>query len=456
MISVTMAQLLEAKKGELGLKLLSGEGGLKNRVSVPRVQKPGLALAGFLEQVHPYRVQVIGKTEIAYMKTLPKDEAVSSIARLCDLKIASFILTSGLAAPEPLLVNSNQKRIPLFRSPLRTAPVIRSVTAWLEDMLAPTTTLHGVLVEVLGIGILILGKSGIGKSELALDLINRGHRLVADDVVEIKKVSPSSLVGSGTPLLHHHMEAGLDVVFRVPENSATAIRQFWNSEENDLVVTLFPSERTLADIAKENPELRILPRAVRLVKYQIASTTFCLLTTLIDSKTVPLQALMDFYHARWGVEELYKISKRLFVIEDFHAKFERGVKQELFAQFALITINRLFANQADLELNVTNKSGLVSQPSPTPIAIEATTSVLKTNFKNCLHVIARQLEPLFLFHKKLVDSVQKAFNFIVRHSQRVRPGRSYPRKSMRPESKWRPSKKKHAAKLGAAVVENPA
>jgi HPr kinase/phosphorylase len=212
-MSVTIAELYEAKRKDLALKLISGEGGLKNRVSIPRVQKPGLALAGFLEQVHPRRLQVIGKTEIAYLKTLTAAEAESAITRVCQLKIAAFILTSGLAAPESLLSHTNLRRIPLIKSPLRTAPIIRSVTGWLEDVLAPTTTLHVVLVEVLGIGILILGKSGIGKSELALDLISRGHRLVADDVVEIKKTSGDSLTGSGTPLLHHHMEIrGLGII----------------------------------------------------------------------------------------------------------------------------------------------------------------------------------------------------------------------------------------------------
>jgi len=251
-------------------------------------------------------------------------------------------------------------------------------------------------------------------------------------------------------LLHHHCEAAVHAVFRLQECSGSAIRKFWQSPEVDKIVTLMPSPRTLEYIEKAHPELNIIPRQMRLVKYTIGSTTFCLGTTLVEPKyqTIPLHALMDLYHARWGVEELYKVSKRLFLIEDFHAKHERGVKQELYAHFVLITMNRLFAHHADQNLNAEHEPEheadrtLIAE-SDTPSVTASTLRRVRTNFKNCIHVIARRLEPLLLLHRKLSDAVEKVYELIIKRHQRVRPGRAYPRKSMQPGSRWRPSETKN-------------
>ncbi len=246
------------------------------------------------------------------------------------------------------------------------------------------------------------------------------------------------------PLLHRHTQTGIHAIFRLQECSSTVIQEFFSSPHTDTEVTIDPSPRTRADIRSQYPALDIVPLQMRLLKYHIAGSTFCLGTTLVAAhQRYPLQEFMEVYHGRWGIEELYKVSKHIFVVEDFHAKTERGVKQELFAHFVLVTMNRLFANRADTELN--------SCPSSTPFDSHHSSSRApstaampgrKTNFKNCVHVLERSLEELLLLHQRMKAVVQRAFRAIVARHQRIRPNRSYPRRSMRPETKWHPSKEK--------------
>ena len=255
-------------------------------------------------------------------------------------------------------------------------------------------------------------------------------------------------------MLHRHLEAGVHAVFRLAKSSASAINKFMQSAETDTVVSIFPSRPTLADIAKLHPGLEIVPRKIRLVKYEFNDTTYCLGTTLVgeqNDESVLVQDLADLYHARWGVEELYKISKRIFYIEEFHAKHERGVKQELFAHFVLVTINRLFANHADEELNIASRAEEAHAQHPAgPLSTPSSPRQTKVNFKNCVHFIARRLEPLLLLHRNLADAVAETYRFIVKHYQRVRPGRSYPRQSKRPIPKWHSnSKQKRKTKTAA-------
>ena len=151
-------------------------------MSIPRIQKPGLALAGYLPQIHPERVQVIGRTELGYLATLGEDAARQAVDRMLGERVACVVVTNGAVPPPYFEESATRHQVPLITTALKSSELIRNVTAWLEDRLAPHTLIHGVLVEVFGLGVLLLGKSGIGKSEAALDLVARGHRLVADDV----------------------------------------------------------------------------------------------------------------------------------------------------------------------------------------------------------------------------------------------------------------------------------
>jgi len=209
---LTVRSLLDESSG-LRLVLLAGEAGLARRISNQRIQKPGLALAGYVKQVHPERVQILGSTEISYLQTLSEAEAQRSIDSFMSLDPACIIVTKGLDVPPVVLESAERMGVPLLRTPLVSSTAIDAIQKHLELQLAPTASIHAVLMDVLGVGVLLLGKSGIGKSEAALDLIMRGHRLVADDLVEVRRTSGEVLVGWASELIKHHMEVrGLGII----------------------------------------------------------------------------------------------------------------------------------------------------------------------------------------------------------------------------------------------------
>lgn len=213
MPGLSIEELLGEKEAGLDLALLAGERGLGNRIVIPRIQKPGLAFAGYTTNLHPDRIQVIGSTEMSYLNQLSPDKAFENLQRLCALKISCFIITKGQKAPDVLVQAAEAQGIPLLQTHHQSSDFISLVTQFLEERLLPSTSVHGVLVDVLGVGVLLLGKSGIGKSECALDLILKGHRLVADDLVKVRLKLPAVLFGEGSDLLHYHMEIrGLGII----------------------------------------------------------------------------------------------------------------------------------------------------------------------------------------------------------------------------------------------------
>lgn len=211
--SLTIKDLLEDKEYGLDLSLLAGTDGLSHRLYSARIQKPGLALTGYTEHLHPDRLQVLGNTEISYLVQMPREQAADNVARFCSFPISCLIITKGLLPPDYLLEAAEKAGIPLLGTSLQSSVFISLITRFLEEQLLPTTHVHGVLVDVLGVGVLLLGKSGIGKSECALDLVIRGHRLVGDDIILIKKKVPASLVGQAGELIQYHLEIrGLGII----------------------------------------------------------------------------------------------------------------------------------------------------------------------------------------------------------------------------------------------------
>jgi HPr kinase/phosphorylase len=203
---LTADVLRGAALADLGLKTVAGESGFSRPISWGRIQRPGLAFAGFLAFIKPGRIQILGESELNYLDTMPADVRADRIASICALPVAAFVVTKGQRVPEDLARECRAREVPLLVSKQTTSVVIQSITRILEDELAPSATVHGVLVDVYGMGVLLLGDSGIGKSECALDLIQRGHRLVADDVVEIRKYPNGSLVGRAAEMIRYHME----------------------------------------------------------------------------------------------------------------------------------------------------------------------------------------------------------------------------------------------------------
>lgn len=210
--TLDVAAFLAEAPAELSLELVAGRDGLSNRIELDRIQKFGLALTGFTRQVRPGRVQIFGETEVSFAEGLGTDQRREVFAAACRVPVAAFLVTKGLEPPAELLEVADLHRVPVLRSPARSSAVIDQVQRFLQERLAARVRIHGVLLEVFGLGVLLLGDSGIGKSECALDLVQRGHRLVADDVVEIRGMS-SQLVGTSSEQLRHHMELrGIGVI----------------------------------------------------------------------------------------------------------------------------------------------------------------------------------------------------------------------------------------------------
>ncbi len=211
--SVTVRELLgDEAAEELCLVLLAGADGLDQRIDRRRIQKPGLALAGFLEYIHPGRIQILGKSEHNFLREKPPSERGRILAQLCRQGGSCFVLTSGLHPIPELVAECERNAVALLGTELSSSATIDLLSRYLEDRLAPRVVIHGVLLDVYGLGVLLLGDSGVGKSECALDLIVRGHRLVSDDAVEIKRRS-ELLVGTGPEVTRYHMELrGLGII----------------------------------------------------------------------------------------------------------------------------------------------------------------------------------------------------------------------------------------------------
>lgn len=212
-MTVSIDQLVSAPEADLQLTVRAGRAGLDRLLSVPRVEKPGLAVTGNAAELDTDGLLVLGVTEIGYFASVSAEQRASGIETLLSSKPACIVVTRGLEPPGELVDACERARTPLLQSRLATGEFIPRVCSYLEARLAPATSLHGVLLDVLGVGILILGKSGIGKSETALDLVARGHRLVADDIVDIRQKGRAFVYGSGSGIIRHHMEVrGLGII----------------------------------------------------------------------------------------------------------------------------------------------------------------------------------------------------------------------------------------------------
>lgn len=200
-------------KERFDLKLLSEKVGFDRLIVEQNLHRPGLALAGFVELFSFPRVQVFGNTEMKYMKNLSSKDRVKALTRLFEFEIPCIIITDKNKPFPELIQLANEKKIPVFGSHYPTTKLIYLVGDFLDDQFAPRMSLHGSFVDVYGVGMLFMGKSGVGKSEVALDLVERGHRLVADDVVILTKKGEGILLGSGTDIIKHFMEVrGIGII----------------------------------------------------------------------------------------------------------------------------------------------------------------------------------------------------------------------------------------------------
>ena len=233
--SLAVRDLVRAAGKDLSLRLVAGRKGLDRLILLSRVQRPGLALTGFTDYIRYGRVQIMGGSEVNYLRTLPSGKRRAALRRLARCPVSCFVVTKGLAPPPELLEEAERAGAPVLRTRMESTTFIKQVTAFLDDRLAQRIHLHSVLLDVFGLGVLIIGESGIGKSECALDLVDRGHRLVADDVVDIKRLG-DTLVGASPDLTRYHMELrGLGVINIKDLYGVSSIRL---SKRIELVVSL--------------------------------------------------------------------------------------------------------------------------------------------------------------------------------------------------------------------------
>ena len=213
MPEITVQRLFEDRCETLQLEILTPDVGLVRRVLDSDLSSPGLALAGYTERFASDRIQVFGETEIAYLEGLTPEERRDRIKDIFGFGIPAVFVTKALSVPDEVLEVAADCSIPILRSGLSTREFYRRIKPYLDAILAPRTNLHGSLADVYGVGLLFVGESGVGKSECVLDLVERGHRLVADDHIIVSRRGPGILLGQGHQLQAHHMEIrGLGII----------------------------------------------------------------------------------------------------------------------------------------------------------------------------------------------------------------------------------------------------
>lgn len=203
---IILSNLIEDLRKELSFTVVAGMERTSEKITDSSIRRPGLALAGFIEHFGAGSLQVLGQTESAYLATLNPKVRVDHWMKYLNLRPPGIIVSRGIDLPPGFLDCAEEVGICIISSPMITENLVRKIDVYLERTLAPTITVHGVLVDVFGIGTLILGESGVGKSESALELLERGHRLISDDVVQVRRIRYERLIGASPELTRHHME----------------------------------------------------------------------------------------------------------------------------------------------------------------------------------------------------------------------------------------------------------
>jgi len=271
MKGITVQELIDDRIYGLELQPVAGLKGLIRKIYNPRIQKLGLVITGHMVYLHPHRVQIFGNSEITYLNALPEEENKRIISVLCTHDVVCFVVTRNLTVPAHLLAETEEKGIPLLSSKLVTSVFIERVTRLLEEKLAPSTTVHGVLMDIMGVGVLIVGRPGIGKSENALELVTRGHRLVVDDVVNVKKKGAIDLYGEAPPMIKNLLEIrGIGIVDIAHLFGVSAVR---DTKKVNLVVELVDWNEKIEyeRVGLKEERYRILGIDLPLVKIPLSS-----------------------------------------------------------------------------------------------------------------------------------------------------------------------------------------
>ncbi|SES38521.1 HPr(Ser) kinase/phosphatase [Salipaludibacillus aurantiacus] len=306
MAEVTARDLME----EFDFKLLNDEDAVAFRpVSTSDISRPGIEMAGYFTYYPAKRIQLLGKTEMSFYDELDRETQVERMEGLCTYDTPAIILSRGLEAPESLKEAADRVGVPVLSSPITTTRLSSQLTTFLESRLAPMTAIHGVLIDIYGIGVMITGSSGVGKSETALDLVRRGHRLVADDSVEIRQEHDGILVGRAPDLIKHLLEIrGLGIINVMTLFGAGAVR---NYKRIGLAIDL-----EIWDQKKQYDRLGLDEETIKIFDTHLPKITIPVrpgrnLAVIIEV------AAMNFRLKRMGINAAEQFSERLNnVIED--------------------------------------------------------------------------------------------------------------------------------------------
>lgn len=234
--SITVGFFFERNKDRLKMVALNGEVGFEKVIRDKSIHRPGLALAGYVELFTFDRVQIVGNTEIRYLRHLSLAERIKSVETLFKFDIPCIVISGENTLDDELVAIATRHGVSVFKTPLETTKLVYFLSDFLDDQFSPQTVIHGSFIDVYGIGVLLVGRSGIGKSEVALDLIERGHRLVADDVIMVTRKGEGILIGAGTDVVKHFMEIrGLGLI---DVRSIFGIRSIRFQKRAEIVVEL--------------------------------------------------------------------------------------------------------------------------------------------------------------------------------------------------------------------------
>lgn len=296
---VTTKQVMEM----FDLKLVSGQEGIGRHIPISDISRPGLEMAGYFTHYPANRVQLLGKTELSFFAMLKPGERKDRMMKLCTDETPAIIVSHDVEVPKELIDASSENHVPVLSTKMSTTRFSSMLTNYLESQLAPTTAVHGVLVDIYGVGVLITGKSGVGKSETALELVKKGHRLVADDCVEIHQEGENTLVGHPPKLIEHLLEIrGVGIIDVMTLFGASAVRTF---KRISLVIDLelWDADKTYDRLGLEEEKMRIID--TDLTKLTIPVRPGRNLSVIIEVAT------MNYRLKRMGVNAAEEFSKRL-------------------------------------------------------------------------------------------------------------------------------------------------
>ncbi|MBU8854718.1 HPr kinase/phosphorylase [Priestia aryabhattai] len=305
MVKVRTKDIIEKFK----LELISGEEGIDRPISTSDISRPGIEMAGYFTYYPAERIQLLGKTELSFFKQLDDEQKKVRMEKMCTDITPAIIVSREMDVPKELIEASERESVPVLRSNFKTTRLSSHLTNFLESRLAPTTALHGVLVDIYGIGVLIMGKSGVGKSETALELVKRGHRLVADDCVEIRQEDQDTLVGNAPGLIEHLLEIrGLGIINVMTLFGAGAVRSY---KRISLVIQLetWDQQKHYDRLGLEEDKMKIIDTDVTKITLPVRPGRN--LAVIIEV------AAMNFRLKRMGINAAEQFSARLTdVIEE--------------------------------------------------------------------------------------------------------------------------------------------